>query len=604
MEKFIAQELNLVVFNTGIAEIGLQSLYRKFFKTDAIHTFHEGQYLIGGRGFRYLECENLIILIHGEIYEGEDLLNTLSFDSGDITSIKNSLLKMNGSFAMVLISKNTQGLFVITDRINSKRIYYCRDDQKTILTTQPGYFSSIDNKVSAGGVASCLINGSVFNNYTLYENIKAFDRASLHSIKNGKINSTEYWHYEFTNEYAGIPKEDLREEFKKLLLQSVERRLKALKPDTCYLSLSGGYDSRFLLGALREMKEGFKLKTFSYGMVGGKDAGDDVVASNLAKLAGVEHHFEPAYTNDVMKTIKANSFYGHGMANFCDEVEAWQNLGQIFSQNSSAVLFVGDMFYHSSYDLHRVTDKRLPLQRVKIHPWYYIKPLLSLLPKVNQHMLISAYNDLYEGILKRLPETDDYQVIKDFAYIDQRVSHTLCYWRTFFQAPFIRVTQPLLDNDILDYFRKLPDELRFGKIFYKDTVKELFPDLFKIPIANTLWEQPDWLVELINEKESVLNNYKGRSSLLDEIVSIQCFTNAIKDLKDCRRQYKTNPIQKMVKILISKNDVLNGLFGELVMKSTHLSYINFIIRLLNVRESLIRGNINKIELSEFDNYAV
>lgn len=587
MEEKNGPELNLIALPESCVNEELPTSYREIFRADAIHHINNGQYLAGGKEFQYLEHDEVIVMLHGEIYEGGNVLDTLSFDPVNIAAIKNSLLKLSGSFVAVLINKYKDELYVITDRINSKRIYYWRDDRKTILTTQPAYFGSISKKVSAGGVASYLINGSVLNNYTLYENIKALDRASLHIIKNGKLNSNTYWQYKFTNEYAGIPKDELRKEFKRLLLQSVERRVKALNPDTCYLSLSGGYDSRFLLGALREMKAGFKLKTFSYGMVGGKHIGDDVVASSLAKHAGVEHHFEPAYTNDVMKTIRENSLYGHGMANFCDEVDAWQNLGRVFSREKSAVLFVGDMFYHSSYDLYHASDKRLPLQTVKIHPWYYIKPLLTLFPKVNQDILISAYNEMYESILKRLPETDDYQIIKDFAYFDQRISHTLCYWRTFFQAPFIKVTQPLLDNDILDYYRKLPNELRYGKIFYKETVKELFPDLFEIPIANTLWEQPDWLFELINEKESIIQNIQGKRSSLDEILPIHCFANKFLGLKYNQRQNKANSIHKILNILSSQHDILYELLGGLVLKTSHLSYSKFILRFLNVRESLI-----------------
>jgi asparagine synthase (glutamine-hydrolysing) len=585
MAEYMNSELNIVLCYNAHYTKEAREKFQTVFKTNHEYVFFENLFLSKGKGTQHLEKGNFQIFIHGEIYERPDIVESFQTFYNQKDKVNQALSQLNGSCIVLIIDNQSKEVYIITDRINSKRIYFYKNDSFIILTTNPRYFKSIDNEINLGGIASYLINGVVYNNNTLYRNIHALERASLHKIVNGEHTMETYWQYSFTNEYVNIPKDELKKRFAEVLIQSVSRRIKALKPDTCFISLSGGYDSRFLLGALRTLQSGYKLRTFSYGMVKKHDSGDDVIASRLAEKFGFEHHFEPAYANDLLRTISLNTRYGHGYSNFCDEVDAWLNLSKLFSEDPSSLLFVGDMFYLPYYDFGNVKDKRLPLFAAKVFPWYYIKPFLAVLPAEIQNQLITAYDEIYQNIILKLPDTNDFKIIKDFAYLDQRISHTLIYWREFFHGPFIKVAQPLLDNEVLDFFRKLPNELRYSKRLYKETLREMFPDLFDIPIAQHTWVLPSWMDKIENNKQAIFKRIIDNKSRLDDIIPSDTIMSFINNNK-VDIQYKTENFIRILKKVSVQHDVLNNLLGGILLNHTHVKHSQLIIRLLILRETL------------------
>jgi len=586
MEEYMNSEINVVLCYNAQYTKEARDKFQTVFKINPEYLFFDNLFLSKGNRTQHLEKGNIQIFIHGEIYERHDIVESFQTFYSQKDKVNLELSKLNGSFIVTIIDIQTKEVYIITDRINSRRIYFYKNNSFIILTTNPKYFRNIDNEINIGGVASYLINGVVYNNNTLYRNIHALDRASLHKIVNGEHTMETYWQYTFTNEYNGISRNELKKRFAEVLIQSVSRRIKALKPETCFLSLSGGYDSRFLLGALRTLQSGYKLRTFSYGMVEKHDSGDDVIASRMAEKFGFEHHFEPAYANDLLKTISSNVRYGHGYSNFCDEVDAWLNLSKLFSEDPSSLLFVGDMFYLPYNDLGDVKDKRMPLFAAKVFPWYNIKPFLAVLPAENQNQLFMAYDKIYQNIILKLPDTNDFKIIKDFAYLDQRISHTLIYWREFFHGPFIKVALPLLDNEVLDFFRKLPNELRYNKILYKETLHEMFPDLFEVPIARNTWASPSWMDEIEKNKSEIFNRITHNYSQLDSIIAPQVILSLIGFENKTNIQFGTGNAIRIIKKISNKNDALNNLLGGIVLRNTHINQTQLIIRLLLLREAL------------------
>lgn len=582
MENYTGQELNLTIsFN----EINKDHFYR-IFNSNPLYSFHDGHFLAGGFGLRFLETGNSLIVIHGDLYEGEEVIDNLIINDFKTPELKLKLLKLNGSFVIIVVDKQTKEALIVTDRYNSKRLYYSKIHDSYVMTTSPRFFKMIDSEISPGGVLCYLINGAMLNNHTLYENIKSFDRACMSIVREDGVISEIYWQYKFTNQLAGIPKTELKQRFSEILMRAVERRVNTIKPATCYLSLSGGYDSRFLLGALRAMKRPFKLKTFSYGMAHSGNTSDNVVAGQLAKHAGVSYHFEMAYARNVMRTISKNAECGFGIANFCDEVDAWMSLGQEFLKEESAMLFVGDMFFHGSSNINQVVDKRLPIQVVRVYPWYYMSRFLDRLPENTKESLIGAYSKIYNDIIERLPALNNYMVLKDYAYLDQRVSHTLCYWRRFFQEPFIKVVQPLLDNEVLDFFSSLPDHYRYRKSLYKETIHDMFPDLFEIPISKNLWMRPSWLDEIKSDLNVITDKIRHTESPIDKFFPPEFIISLVHDVLQNRFTSGTDPLVKLAKKISGKNAILNNLSGNIILKGTKIDNTELILRLLLLREAL------------------
>lgn len=586
MEVAILSEINVILYEGPTDREDSIKDFISVFKAQPDFEISNRIFIKKGSETKYYKKGHYSLLIHGDIYNesktGDSYYDTI------IERLTNhsSLHEINGSFVVLLVDESSNDITIITDRINTKKIFLYKKDEKTVLTTNPCYLKKIGNEVNVGAIANYLINGVLLNNETLYDGLRVLERACSHNLANGRLESKPYWEYKFTNEFAYIPRNELRKTFADLLIQSVERRIKAIKPENCFLSLSGGYDSRFLLGALRLFSNDFHLKTFSYGMSDKLINGDDLIAVRLAEKFHLKHFLENAYSNDFLRTVNLNAAFGYGFPNFCSEIDVWLNLRERFSAKPSSLLFVGDMYYLPSHNFGTIRDKRLLLMYSSVFHWTYIKPLLAVLPETNQEQLVTAYDKIYKNILLRLPDTNDFQVSKDFAYLDQRISHTLMYWRELFIAPFIKVTQPLLDNDLLDFIRKLPNELRYDKILYKETLHEMFPDLFSIPIAQNIWANPSWIDEIENNRDAIVNELNTTNSRLDPLIPPETIKMLINNDNKVKRIFKMSKAAGIARKLSRKNDLLNNLLGNIVINNTHVKRNQLIISILMLRKSL------------------
>lgn len=587
MRKLPVSELNILSFSEVFTSEKAQTKFTEIFGVSPDFFYAGTLYLQIGEGIRHIVNNHLHFFIYGDIYENLDDVQLFNLPFNEKVYLGTELPNLNGSYVILIINKLSKSFQIITDRLNSKKIFLFGDSHFKVLSTNLLYFKNRDQKINISSIACYLVNGVVYNNSTLYEKTCVLERACLHTFSGNAILSQPYWKYEFTNEYANESRKELKKRFADLLLQGVNRRIKSLKPETCFLALSGGYDSRFLLGALRSMKSEFQLRTFSYGMDISLSHGDDILASTLARKFNFEHHFEKAYLHNFIKTISLNAEYGYGLSNFCDELDALLSLSDRFAQNSSSLLFVGDMYYLPSYNFKKIKDRRLLLYYSMVFPWYYIRHFLASLPLKNQDQLISAYEELFQNIVNRLPDTDDFQILKDFAYLDQRISHTLMYWRNSFYAPFIKVTQPLLDNDLLDFIRKLPDELRYNKILYKETLHEMFPDLFVVSIARNSWVYPSWSEEIGKNKTDIINGLIQTESKLDNIIPPDTILSLVNNDNNANLKYKIyKGIGAVARNCTLNNGLLNNLAGGIILRHYHILRAQLIIRLLVLREAL------------------
>jgi len=585
MKPLPVSELRILAFNNSYPIELAENKFLDFFGVNHGYCYHNKLYLSIGEGIQHIVKGYLHFFIHGDIYDNLNNIRLFQTEFDEKLWINSELNLINGSFAILVVNELMNSFHIITDRINSKKVYFFKDEDLIFLSTNPEYFRHINQTVSFAGIASYLVNGAELNNHTLFEKTKILERSCLHTFAEGSHIFKPYWKYEFTNEYAHIPGNELKKKFADLLMQGVGRRIHNLKPETCFLSLSGGCDSRFILGALMSIGGGFRLKAFSYGMQEKRPLGDDVIASRLAEKFNFEYHCEQAYSSSLLEKISLNIKYGHGLSNFCDEIDAWLNLSKKFADNPSSLLFVGDMFY-PSISLKNIVDRRLILLYSKILPWQHIMPLLSILPVNNKEILIDSYEALYADILKRLPDTIDCQSLKDFIYLDQRISHTLMNWREFFHSPFIKVTTPLLDNDILDFVRKLPAHYRYKKILFKETISDMFPELFAMPIAKNTWKFPSLIHEITINRDEIFKNLESSKSMLDDLIPIYSIKLLINKAIDSDKHSNSNTGFELLQKITKRYDTVNNLFCTTILNNTYIKYELLIIRILVLREAL------------------
>jgi hypothetical protein len=123
-----------------------------------------------------------------------------------------------------------------------------------------------------------------------------------------------------------------------------------------------------------------------------------------------------------------------------------------------------------------------------------------------------------ELILSKRREIRDLYYLRDYLYLEQRLSRLLS-WRETFAGAHAQVRTPFTDVSILDVMRTVPTSLKLGKRLYKDLVAGLFPSMLPHRRARSAgWSAGQWfrgqlgsdrqaLIQLLTECTNPLDAY-------------------------------------------------------------------------------------------------
>lgn len=456
---------------------------------------------------------DVMLLLHGEIYSTKDN-RAESLLKQFIKRGINFSRDINGSFVVLLIDKRNDTVAVVTDRINTRKVFCSRYKEGIWLSTSLYLHPTADVDLDPIGIACYLANGVVHNNRTLFDGISTLERASVHVLTQDGFQGTRYWSYEFTNSDPDINEKELRAELSELLVESVKIRLNG-NPKV-FLSLSAGYDSAGILGILGSKLKVKNVNCFSYAHGEPKFNSDEYIAEKMASHLGYDFKVVQSYKGNIIDVLDHNARLGNGLANFCDEVDAWIEMASVFSATAPSVLFVGThCFGWVDRELNDLVDV---LNSIVIYDFNRLSWLQGMLPQQVYNILCDGLNEEMTQILKRCPAAKDHHDSKDYLYLDQRVSNLLLYWREYYAGQYITVLNPFLDNSILDFMKKVPTHLRRGKRLYKETIVEMFPELFQFERAATASYVPDWEEEFSSQRSAIEAIISSQDSKLDRII--------------------------------------------------------------------------------------
>jgi asparagine synthase (glutamine-hydrolysing) len=244
---------------------------------------------------------NYVIVFNGEIYNYQQLksqLNGYPFKTnGDTEAVlaayirwgKDCLQYLKGMFAFAIWNKETKELFTVRDRMGVKPLYYYKDDNYLI-------FASELRSVLASGLVKAGINQAALASYfayqsfytpeTLINNIAQLPAASWMLAGPGRFEQGVYWSVTANSEpLPGTDKASVQKEVRRLLVQSVERRMVSDVPVAAFLS--GGIDSGAVVGLMAEIAA--SPQTFTIGF-DEKEFDESSYAKVIAQKFNTRHH--------------------------------------------------------------------------------------------------------------------------------------------------------------------------------------------------------------------------------------------------------------------------------------------------------------------------
>lgn len=215
--------------------------------------------------------------------------------------------KLNGMFAIALLDRGTNSVYLIRDRIGKKPLYYYKNSDNDIV------FASELKAILGSSLFQKEINQDVIGRFlyrdciiapdTIYRNTYKLKPGEVLEISGNLIKQYKYW--DVANQYnkrkAGeyIGYDQAKGELKHLLKEAVRKRMIADVPVGAFLS--GGYDSSLVCALAQELSLN-RIKTFSIGFYE-NEFNEAEYAKQVARELGTDH--EELYINeqDMLKVL-------------------------------------------------------------------------------------------------------------------------------------------------------------------------------------------------------------------------------------------------------------------------------------------------------------
>lgn len=435
-------------------------------------TINKGDDYIYVRGYFYYK---------DKLLKGNDLaifIQGLSFN--EIVQI---VKDANGFFAAIKKEKNK--LIAVVDRLRSIPIFYGVESENLYLSDDAHWILENLKDKSADEISKkeFLATGYVTGQDTLYKNVKQIQAGEIFIVddvnKNVKIKTERYYIY--------ARQEDFNEDFETLLKRlemylenTFARLVKVLNGRPAVIPLSGGYDSRLIAVMLKE----FNYKDvicFSYGRPGNTES---QISQQVAKNLGYRWEFVP-YSNESWydwyrtKEMQDYIFFSDGLSSL-PHIQDWPAVWELKKNNKipedsvfipghSADFIAGSHITNVYREYGKVYGEKKLIKA--IIDYHYS---LNKWPKED---FIIFKDKILSFLSSYKPDIDTFEGLASFyEYWD---------WQER-QAKFIvnsvRVYEfweydwliPLWDNELMDFFTKVPLQYRLNKKLYDTCVKNKY----------------------------------------------------------------------------------------------------------------------------------
>ena len=223
-----------------------------------------------------------------------------------------ALRRMNGIYNVVVCEPERGRAQIITGpysylpvfRVSRANALFFAPEIRALLTA-----GICEPEVFDGECMTWLLFGRYLRDETKFRDVKLLPRGSAATWSGGVLDIDTLPPFQYRGDGA-VPEEKLVDELGETFRASVRRRMEA--EDRAALGLSGGFDSRLILGAIdtRRRRDVF---AFTWG-----DAGNDDmrIAANVARAAGVEHHEYPVDQQTYLERARDGVWYSDGLSLF------------------------------------------------------------------------------------------------------------------------------------------------------------------------------------------------------------------------------------------------------------------------------------------------
>jgi len=404
---------------------------------------------------------DIMCWVEGECYNSGEAADTLNLSAASFpellteaysrSNLTDFLRMVDGYFCAVLYDSKRKRIVIMSDRYGLKPLFIVNRNNLFAWSSElKGLFPlpGFEKDISGDSIRCFLDVGHFIGNLTWFENVSMMPSSTMliYDIEAATIDKKRYWRWSDIKS-APISFDDSVHMMGPILKESVARRLR--HEENTGLALSGGLDSRALLGSLDDTGN---ITAFTFGT---KRSWDIAIARRAAEVGNIHHRiFELNGDNwfrgrirDIWRTDgMLNMMHMHGSPFL-------PKLKELFSVNLNG--FVGGVF--GGFYFHLLGNRHVG----------------ERIGKNTAHELYGRYSE-YD-------DADDsfYDIDSADPYILNNRARRMMACGSVTHAAYIVQRKPFIDNRIMEFIYSIPDDYRSeGKLYYS-ALLEAFPSLFR-----------------------------------------------------------------------------------------------------------------------------
>ncbi len=458
------------------------------------------------------EDENYIIIYNGEVYNFEEIKKDLlqknyKFHSNTDTEVilngfieyKEQIVnKLNGMFAFSIYNKTTRELFLTRDRSGIKPLYYYKDNEIFIYSSEIKAIN-IDKKVNNEAKVLFLLLGYIPEPWTIYKDIEFFPAGYYGYLKNNDLEFTKYDEYKYEPKIQK-PYKEIIEDVKELFDKAIQRHLISDAPIGTFLS--GGLDS----SAITAVSAKYKINLHTLSLVfEDKELSEEYYQDLVVKQYETEHikylideklfleTIDEFFNSMEQPTIDGLNTY------FVSKAAKDSGLTTVLSGIGGDEIFYGYGSFKDGktlkflskvpYNLMKFFEysnkyKKLELLQAEKELAYYLPKRALFSPKQISEILNIDKKEVYSLIVKlwKIYNSSDINQIEDkISYFELNMymkNQLLRDSDIFGMVHSLEIRVPFLDKDLVDYVLKVEPQEKFGdfnKRLLADILEEILP---------------------------------------------------------------------------------------------------------------------------------
>jgi asparagine synthase (glutamine-hydrolysing) len=450
--------------------------------------------------------QDLCVVMEGELYDQRLLRQTLEqrgvhFQTdSDVELIlylydqygEDFVTLLNGLFAIAIWDGKQRKMLVVNDRFGLQPIYYARTSNGLIFAS--GLRSllidpTLPRRIDRLAIGQFLTFEHVLDDRTLLEDVKLLPHASILTFHQAIVDDDQmrihpYWMMKYADTYPLCSETDFVEELKHLIRQAVTRCVGGNISKG--ILLSGGKDSRYLLGELVNTISGDPLHTFTWGIPG---CDDSRAANELAKIAGTRHHFfelKPDWLLDhAIEAVRITDGLGnltnlHALAIARDA----SKFAQVVYKGTMGDVMMGSPLvkrFWGSYDENTWFQAHLQTHIDQGRLLFNLQEHKQLFTNEFQQRIGDGIIESYRNGMKQAG-SPQMGVQRLFFDITHRVTRMTLNGVEVMRS-YAPVRLPFCDNDLFDFTLRVPLGFLFERRLSIRAFCETHPSLAKVPVA-------------------------------------------------------------------------------------------------------------------------